>query len=97
LILAIKKQQLTGAVIDFSKISELLNRLSFFKKFPSMTSQKIFEKSSLIVYQKDDVIFNQGDSSPDFFLLLRGSVSISSRKRQYEDVVQIVKTYYDGA
>lgn len=49
------------------------------------------------MFAADEVIFKQGDDSPEFFFLLRGSVSLTVSRIMYPGVTISVKTVYDGA
>lgn len=58
--------------------------------------QKIFDKAELLEYQTSEVIYNQGDPSPDFFFLLKGTVTLTTAKLMYPGVKYSVKTCFDG-
>ena len=84
-------------IINFEPTFALLKRFPIIQKMTSATCMKILEKSDLVVYQPGQELFHQRDESPNFFVLVKGVVSIFVGRGQYPGVNNIVKTFYDGA
>lgn len=56
----------------------------------------MFEEGNLKIFEKEEVIFKQGDYSSEFYVLLRGSVSLILNKEEYGHLPIIICTIYDG-
>ena len=82
--------------IQYSLIDSYLKRLSFFAKYPPEIRKKLLDQSELRVFDNGDRIFNQGDSSPNFFVNLRGSTKAILIKKDYGNIPIVVQTFYDG-
>lgn len=85
-----------GFMSDFNPIFEITNKFTFFAKFPTSYRQKIIAKSRLIVYDKGEIIFKQGDPSPDIFFMVRGTCAIKFQKPEWGSIEVCILTVYDG-
>jgi CRP-like cAMP-binding protein len=54
------------------------------------------EMGTLKIYQRDEIIYNQGDPSPDVYFILRGSIALSVKKKDMGHQNVTIKIMYDG-
>lgn len=83
-------------LVLYSIIDSYLKRLSFFAKYPPEIRKMLLDQSELREFQNGDRIFNQGDTSPNFFVNLRGSTKAILIKKDYGNIPIVVQTFYDG-
>ena len=82
--------------INFYQIDNLLKRFVYFQKYSENVRKKLLELGKLRIYEKDEIIFRQGDPSPTFFFMLRGTVSYQVQKMDMGNIPCIIKIIYDG-
>lgn len=69
------------------QIIKNLQATTFFKGLSEMQLEQICEKSRLISFKKDDVIFCQGDVANAFFIIIQGWVTIAKENKDAEQSV----------
>jgi len=52
--------------------------------------------AELRLYKKNEIIFRQGEPSPNIFFVLRGTVVISVKNHDMGNIPVIIKILYDG-
>eukprot|EP00347_Sterkiella_histriomuscorum_P011112 403373711 len=77
-------------------LGQILNPLKFFIKFPHSVRSQLYQLATLETYSKDQVIFNQGDNSEDFYVILKGSVCVRTVKEELGNVPVNTRVCYDG-
>ena len=82
--------------INYYQIDALLKRFVYFQKYSENVRKRLLDFGKLRVYEKDEIIFRQGDPSPSFFFMLRGTVSYQVTKSDMGNVPCIIKIIYDG-
>lgn len=85
--------------MPFSDIDKFLVKLRFFNKYPECIRKQLIQGcrcDQLKVYQTGDTIFSQGEDSPQFFVILRGSTKAILLKKEYGFIPFVVNTFYDG-
>jgi CRP-like cAMP-binding protein len=50
----------------------------------------------IIRFRQNEIIFNQGDSSPEIFFILKGTVALKVNKSDMGNLDVFIKIYYDG-
>jgi len=58
---------------NLHKIDKILQNLTFFRRYPDSIRMALYEMGELKVYSEDETVFNQGEPSDMFFVVLRGS------------------------
>ena len=61
----------------------------FFYMFDRLTIHSICKVFKLVIFEKDDLIFTQGDLAGEMYIILTGSVGIYSDKERYELMVKL--------
>jgi CRP-like cAMP-binding protein len=84
--------------VNWDRIDDLCSRLKFFSDLSRDVRRGLLRASSLMHYKSGDIVFNQGDYGDLMYVILRGSVNIRIKKKDYSGVVVdvIVATAYDG-
>ena len=55
------------------------------------------ERASIRMYEPNEIIFRQGDPSPDLFLIIYGSVKSTVWRGDWRDFVTVqLQTFFDG-
>ena len=57
-------------------IDKFINSLSFFKEFNQHERKKLRSISNFVKFNKDDLIFSQGDSGDSLFVVLHGKIGL---------------------
>lgn len=70
-----------------TQIIEKLQQATFFNGLDESHIEKICNKSKVLSYKKDDIIFCQGDDADAFFLVINGWVSIVKENQNAEQSV----------
>jgi CRP-like cAMP-binding protein len=73
-----------------------LKRLAFFAKYPTHIRKILLKECELTIKEAGETLFYQGDSIPNFFVLLRGSVKAILIKKDYGNIPIAINTFYDG-
>lgn len=73
-LLQFKKQLHAGLIADFRLIHDILDKIEWFRQYQFMERQTLVERASIRMYEPNEIIFSQGDPSPDLFLIIYGSV-----------------------
>jgi CRP-like cAMP-binding protein len=81
---------------DNNAINSLIGNLKFFIKFPLETRKQLFDIGSLICYEKNQVIFKQGEKSEDFYVIIKGSVCVKTVKEELGKEPVNTRVCYDG-
>jgi signal-transduction protein with cAMP-binding, CBS, and nucleotidyltransferase domain len=82
--------------INFSEIDKLVRRFPYFNRVPDHVRRKILDLGKLRIYQKDEIIFRQGDPSPSTYFMLRGTAAFQVTKADMGSIPTIIKIIYDG-
>ena len=82
--------------MSYEKIDSYLKRLRFFGKYPQPIRKQLLDESEIHVFEAGDTIFRQGESSPYFYVILRGSTKAILSKKDYGNIPIVVSTFYDG-
>ncbi|CDW85001.1 camp-dependent protein kinase regulatory subunit [Stylonychia lemnae] len=90
------KDRETLSINDYKLIDPFLKKLSFFAKYPVEIRRQLIMECELNITKCGDILFYQGDTSPQFYVLLRGSVKAILIKKDYGNIPIIINTYYDG-
>jgi len=69
------------------KIIENLQELNLFKGMNQVELEHICNKSRLLSYKKDDIIFCQGDKANAFFIIIQGLVLIAKENKNAEQSI----------
>lgn len=83
-------------MFKFDSIDRYLLKLAFFAKYPKDIRKQMLDESKLAIYESGQHIFIQGDSSPYFYVVLRGSTKAILSKKDYGNIPIVVSTFYDG-
>ncbi len=75
-------------------IVEKLQHATFFNGLNEDHLEKICSKSKLLSYNKDDIIFCQGDEANAFFLIIKGWVVITKENKNAEQ--SVLHVFKDG-
>jgi len=75
-------------------IIEKLQRATFFNGLDEVQLQKICSKSKILSFNKDELIFCQGNDAAAFFLIIRGWVSIIKENKNAEQ--SVLHVFKDG-
>ena len=81
---------------NYDNVDQYLCRFGFFKKYSKEIRKELLQNCEVKVFEQDQVIFRQGDGSPDFFFILRGTVSLSIERFESCEESFYFKTLYDG-
>ncbi|CDW86496.1 cyclic nucleotide-binding domain containing protein [Stylonychia lemnae] len=92
----IEQFQLPVSQRDNKVLHKGLGSLKFFIKFPPDIRQQLFDLSILRRFDKGETIFNQGDPSEDFFVIVKGSVCVRVIKEELGNVPVNTRICYDG-
>jgi signal-transduction protein with cAMP-binding, CBS, and nucleotidyltransferase domain len=63
--------------MNFDEIDVFLQRFQFWNRFKSKAREEMMDNCSVRVFKEGEVIFNQGDASPNYFVILRGTVALT--------------------
>ena len=96
LLMNFKNMSDKGYMFDFDPIIDITNKFMFFAKFPTNLRQRIISKSALLTFTKSEIIFKQGDMSPDIFFMLRGTCAVKYSKPEWGGIEVCIFTVYDG-
>ena len=77
-----------------SQIIEKLQNATFFSGLSEEQLKHIFTNSRLLSFNKDDIIFCQGDEAKAFFLIIKGCVTIIKENQNAEQA--ILHVFKDG-
>eukprot|EP00347_Sterkiella_histriomuscorum_P024525 403330805 len=78
------------------QIDQYLKRLSFFAKYPFSIRQQLMSECQLRKIESGERLFMQGDSSKEFYVILRGSTKAILIKKDYGNIPIVINTFYDG-
>jgi CRP/FNR family transcriptional regulator, dissimilatory nitrate respiration regulator len=71
-----------------------LQYVTFFNGLNEAELEQIFNKSRLVSFKKDDIIFCQGDKANAFFIVIKGWVTIAKENKDAEQA--ILHVFKDG-
>ena len=87
----------SGKIQDFYSTNEILDKLDWFHQFTYGERHALFNKANVSIYSPGEVIFRKGDSSPNIFLIIHGSVLATNSKKEWgPNVTMNVKMFKDG-
>ena len=75
-------------------IIEKLQHATFFKGLNEDHLEKICSKSKVLSFNKDDIVFCQGDEANAFFLIIKGWVAITKENQNAEQ--SVLHVFKDG-
>lgn len=81
---------------DYNKLNKYLGNLKFFIKFPQDIKLKLLQSATLREYNKDEVIYRQGDSSSSYHVIVKGTVCVNVIKEELGYIPFNYKICYDG-
>ena len=84
--------------VDYEKIDKLVMRLKFFSKLSKSVRMSLLRQADYIYYESGSTIFKQGDYGDLMYVILRGSVNVRVKKRDFYGTIQnvIAAVLYDG-
>lgn len=82
--------------VNFKQIDKYLVRFPFFKKYPEEVRKQLLQYGKLLNFKKGDIIFKQGDPSPNIYFIFRGTVVFQVNKEDMGYQPVFIKVYYDG-
>ena len=85
-----------GKILDYVNCHYILEKISWFKQFSYNIRKKLLDTSRVVTYEPGDLIFNQGDPSPDMNIILRGSVQVTLQRQDWGNVQIGLPTIFDG-
>lgn len=94
---AIRKEYLKDkSKRDIDLIDQLVKKLSFFARFNKDIRINLLKISDLTHYKPATVIFTQEESGDNMYVILRGSVSIEKKAKEFGNQSITVNSLYDG-
>lgn len=79
-----------------NSIDKYLTRFAYFSKYSEKVRSKLMEVGTLRIFKKNEIIYRQGDPSPNVFFILRGSVALTVNKKDLGSQTIVIKIMYDG-
>lgn len=92
----VKPKDVENLKIEVLKKKKKIRRNSFFKGF-SLTKHwiKFYEKMERNVYKKGEIIFQEGDESHNFYILLKGKVKFLLRKETTNELKKYIENLHN--
>lgn len=82
---------------DYQLLENIFKKLTFFQRFPYHVRVSLLKKARLENYENGAVIFKQGDTGDNMFVIIRGCVAIKKKTRDIIEEEIYVNSLYDGA
>ncbi|EAS03004.2 cyclic nucleotide-binding domain protein (macronuclear) [Tetrahymena thermophila SB210] len=95
----IQQFQLDSLQKNYNKILTIVSKLQFFKKFSVEVNNQIINIAKLKTFEKNDIIFHQGDLADNMYIILKGSIHVRIKRQEDIDIQlkdPIITTIYDG-
>jgi len=92
----VKTIKLGRLAVNYDEIDKYLTRFPYFSKYAQQVRKQLVSLGTLRVVKRNEVIFMQGDPSPNIYFILRGTVKLSVKKSDMGNQPVIIKTIYDG-
>ena len=71
--------------LDWNKMLEILNRLEFFKDYPSYEKRKTIDmKTQFIIFKENEFLVNEGSSGNAFYIIVEGEVRVVKGEKEIE-------------
>jgi CRP/FNR family cyclic AMP-dependent transcriptional regulator len=72
---------------DKAKYLSKLKKSKIFKLLSEEALEEILKAAQILKYQKDELVISEGETSPYLFTVLEGSVSVSVKRQEGNDVI----------
>jgi CRP-like cAMP-binding protein len=82
---------------DYQLLDSIFKKLTFFQRFPYHVRVSLLKKAMLECYENGTVIFKQGDTGDNMFVIVRGCVAIKKKSKDISEDEIYVNSLYDGA
>ena len=87
---------LKGPARDASVIEGYLSKLRGFKPLNPGLKALVLADAKLRRFARNEVVYRQGEEGHHYYLLVRGSVSLLSRRADFGNFELYLKSYFDG-
>ena len=81
---------------NYDSIDQYLCRFPYFSKYSEVVRRKLIANCEIKIYKQNELIFTQGDPSPQLYFMLRGTALVSVQKQDMGNIPVIIKILYDG-
>ena len=96
-LLGFKEQIAKGRIPDFKPVYDLTDKIQWFRQYPYMERQNLIRSANMRIYEPGEKIFNQGEPSPELFLIIYGSVHATVTRGDWANRVTVMlQTFFDG-
>ena len=82
--------------MNYDIIDQYITRFPYFSKYAESVRKRLLDLAELRLYKKNEIIFRQGEPSPNIFFVLRGTVVISVKNNDMGNLPVVIKILYDG-
>ncbi len=81
---------------NIEKVEGMLKKLRAFKGLNPQLLKLVLLRASYKKVNKNEVLYNQGEEGLFYFYMLRGSVTMLSKREDCGNFDLFIKSYYDG-
>ena len=89
MVLNYKKMQHEGRIADFSVVNDILTKIAWFREFSFTERQNLIYMASIKMYEPGELIFEQGQPSPDLYLIMFGAVGSTMKRGDWRGWVNL--------
>ncbi|CDW79852.1 tpr repeat-containing protein [Stylonychia lemnae] len=81
---------------DMDLLESILNKLNGFKYMSLEMKSLILRRAQLKQYDPNKILYRQGTRGSVYYFLLRGSITLLSKRREFGNFELFIKSQYDG-